>query len=102
MTHGVPNCPNALPLSVPVCDVSPQVAAVPDEFTVRLRVTDWFCAGVLESVTANVSEVALAVAVGVPLIAPVAGASVSPAGSAPPVKVHAYGVVPPVAANVTL
>ena len=34
---------------------------------VSVRLTDWLCAGLLESVTLKVSAVALAVAVGVPL-----------------------------------
>ena len=38
---------------------------------VRLRVTDWVCTGLLESVTLNVNDVALAVAVGAPLMVPV-------------------------------
>jgi len=55
---------------------------------VKLSVADWLCAGLLESVTAKVSEVAEAVAVGVPLIAPVDAFSVSPAGSVPLVSDH--------------
>jgi len=51
-------------------------------------------------VTLKVSETALAVAVGVPVIAPVLVFSVSPAGSVPLVNDHVYGVVPPVAASV--
>ena len=50
--------------------------------------------------TLKVSETALAVAVGVPVIAPVLVFSVSPAGSVPLVNDHVYGVVPPVAASV--
>jgi hypothetical protein len=53
---------------------------------VRVRLTDLLCAGLLESVTINVSAMALAVAVGVPLIAPVAAFKVRPAGSVPLVK----------------
>ena len=48
----------------------------------------------------KMSEVAFAVAVGVPLIRPVDEFSVSPAGNVPEVNVHVYGAVPPVAANV--
>ena len=51
-------------------------------------VTDCFCAGVLESVTAKVSEAALAVAVGVPVMAPVDVFSLRPLGSVPLVKVQ--------------
>jgi hypothetical protein len=50
---------------------------------VSVRLTDWLCAGLLESVTLKVSAVALAVAVGVPLIAPVEAFSDSPAGKVP-------------------
>ena len=57
-----------------------------EDETVRLRLTDLLCAGMLESVTVTVSMVALAVSVGVPVIAPVDGFSVSPAGSAPLVR----------------
>jgi hypothetical protein len=63
------------------------------------RVADFVCAGLDESVTVAV-KLAVPVAVGVPEIRPVDGARVSPAGSAPPVMDHAYGVVPPLAANV--
>ena len=50
---------------------------------VSVRLTDLLCAGLLESMTVNVSAVALAVAVGVPLIAPVAAFKVRPAGKEP-------------------
>jgi hypothetical protein len=69
---------------------------------VRVRLTDLFWAGLLESVTVNVRAVALAVAVGVPLIAPVAAFKVRPAGRVPLVSDQAYGNVPPVAASVAL
>ena len=69
---------------------------------VRLSVTDLVCTGLPESVTLKVNDVALAVAVGVPLIAPVVAFSVSPAGSVPLVKDQVYGVVPPVAARAVL
>jgi hypothetical protein len=75
---------------------------VADEVTVKLSVTDLVCTGLLESVTLKVNDVALAVAVGVPLIAPVVAFSVSPAGSVPLVNDQVYGVVPPVAASVVL
>ena len=45
--------------------------------------------------TTKVKGAALAEAVGVPVIAPVAAFNVSPAGSVPPVRVHLYGDVPP-------
>jgi hypothetical protein len=53
-----------------------------------------------ESVTVNVSGVALAAAVGVPLIAP--ALNDRPAGRVPLVRAQVYGVVPPVAARVAL
>ncbi len=80
--HAVPSCQSALPPSVPDCELSPQLVAVA-EFTVRPSVAELVWAGVLESMTWNVSELAFAVAVGVPVIAPVEGLSVSPAGSVP-------------------
>jgi hypothetical protein len=63
--------------------------------------TDDVCAGLLESVTVKVSGVELAVAVGVPVIAP-ADESERPLGNVPLVSAHAYGVVPPVAVRVAL
>jgi hypothetical protein len=53
---------------------------------VKVRLTDWVCAGLPESITENVSAVALAAAVGVPLISPVAGFKLKPVGSAPDVS----------------
>jgi hypothetical protein len=50
---------------------------------VRGRVADLVCTGLLESVSLKVSDVALAVAVGVPVIAPVEVLRVSPAGRVP-------------------
>ena len=69
---------------------------------VSVRLTDLLCTGMLESVTVNVSAVALAAAVGVPLIAPVAAFKVRPAGSVPLVRLHEWGDVPPLAAGVAL
>ena len=60
------------------------------------------CAGLLESVTENVSAVALATAVGVPLIVPAEALRLKPAGRVPLVSAHVYGIVPPLAASVTL
>lgn len=68
---------------------------------VRFRLTDAICVGLLASVTLKVSGVAVAVAVGVPVIAPVEALSESPAGNEPLVNVHVYGVVPPVAESAT-
>jgi hypothetical protein len=58
--------------------------------------------GTLESVTENVSGVALADAVGVPVIAPETAFNDRPAGNAPEVSFQLYGVVPPVAASIAL
>lgn len=49
-------------------------------------VTDLLCTGLLASVTVKVSEVAEAVAVGVPVIAPVAAFNESPPGNVPLVR----------------
>jgi hypothetical protein len=57
--------------------------------------------GVAESVTITV-KLEVATVVGVPVIAPVAVFSVSPAGRVPTETDQAYGVVPPVAARVWL
>ena len=54
--------------------------------TVSASVTLTLCAGALESVTLKVSEVAEAVALGVPVMAPVAALSDSPAGKVPTVS----------------
>jgi len=67
-----------------------------------VKIADLLCGGVNASVTVNVSGVALAAAVGVPVIAPVAAFSVSPAGSVPVVNDHVYGGVPPPAVKVVL
>jgi hypothetical protein len=60
--------------------------AGPPAAIVRERFADLLCAGLPESVTVNVSATALAVAVGVPVIAPVDAFSLRPAGSVPLVK----------------
>ena len=56
-------------------------------------------AGALESLTLRV-KFAVAAAVGVPLICPLAVFSVSPAGREPAESDHVYGVLPPVVATV--
>ena len=56
---------------------------------VNVRLTEMVCVGILESLTVKVSGVALAVAVAVPLIAPVAAFNVRPAGSVPLVRLQA-------------
>ena len=53
------------------------------EEIVRDRLADFDKAELLESVTLNVSGVALAAAVGMPVIAPVEAFSARPAGSVP-------------------
>ena len=52
------------------------------------------CAGTEESVAVRVNVEEPAV-LGMPLIVPVAGASVSPAGNVPDVMLHVIGNVPP-------
>jgi hypothetical protein len=59
-----------------------------EEEIVRPRLTDLLCAGLSESVTVKVSAIAFAVAVGVPVIAPVDWFSVRVVGNAPLVSVH--------------
>jgi hypothetical protein len=49
----------------------------------RLRLTDWLCAGLPESVALKVSGVLLTAADGVPVMAPVEALRLSPAGKVP-------------------
>ncbi len=65
--------------------------------SVRLAVA--VCTGELESVTLKVRGVALATALGVPLIKPVDAANERPDGKLPAVNCHVYGPVPPEAAS---
>jgi hypothetical protein len=67
--------------------------------TVNFSVTLFVRAVVLESLTVNVIGVAVAVAVGVPEMAPV-DASVRPAGSAPELVAQDRGALPPLAVSV--
>ena len=67
---------------------------------VRDSVTEAVCAVVLESTTWNFSALSLAVDEGVPVSAPVEASRETPAGRAPEVSDHLYGVVPPLAASV--
>jgi hypothetical protein len=53
------------------------------EEIVRVKLTDWEAAGVLESVTLNVSGVLATATVGVPVMAPVAAFRVNPVGKVP-------------------
>lgn len=55
---------------------------------VNVRLTVCVCAELLESLTLNVSAVALAVAVGVPAIAPEEGFRTRPAGKLPEARVQ--------------
>ncbi|HUN83422.1 MAG TPA: hypothetical protein VMU48_03545 [Terracidiphilus sp.] len=73
-----------------------------DDEMVSDKLTVLVCIGLLESVTLKVSGAALAVAVGVPVIAPVDAFRESPDGRFPLVSDHAYGAVPPEAASVAL
>lgn len=50
---------------------------------VRERFTDWFCVGLLASVTLKVSGVLATACVGVPVMAPVAAFRTSPVGRVP-------------------
>ena len=50
---------------------------------VRLRLTDWLCAGLPESVTLKVSGVLVMAADGVPVMAPVEALRLRPAGRVP-------------------
>jgi hypothetical protein len=63
------------------------VAGATEEI-VKLRLTDLLSGGLLESVTEKMSAVGLAVAVGVPVIAPVDAFSFSPVASVPLVRAH--------------
>ena len=62
--------------------------AVPAAAIVSERLTDLLCVGLLESVTLKVSAVALAAAVGMPVIAPVDVFNLRPAGSVPLLRDH--------------
>jgi hypothetical protein len=63
--------------------------------TVSVSVATALCGTPLESDTRIVSKSMLVVCVGVPLITPVVGFSVKPAGSAPFAIAHVYGPFPP-------
>ena len=65
---------------------------------VKLRLLVAVCAGELESFTWTVI-VNDPDCVGVPLMAPLDALKLNPVGNAPDVIDHAYGVVPPIAAN---
>ena len=67
---------------------------------VSVSATVVLCTGFSESLTWKVSGVADTAAVGVPVMAPVAVFSDSPAGNVPLLSDQAYGVAPPDAASV--
>ena len=75
--YAAPTCPFGNVVVV-MCSV--------EAVTVSVSVTLALCAGVLESVALKVSELAEAAAVGVPVMAPVAAFSDSPAGKVPAVS----------------
>jgi hypothetical protein len=75
-------------------------SVAPAAVIVKVRFTLADSAGLLASVTLNVSGELLTTAVGLPAIAPVAALRDKPAGSVPLVSDHVYGAVPPVAPNV--
>jgi hypothetical protein len=66
-----------------------------------MMVSDLVAVSALASVTLTV-KVLVPVPAGVPEITPVVEASANPAGKVPEVTDQLYGVVPPVAASVTL
>jgi hypothetical protein len=72
--YAVPTCPFGSELVV----ITRGAAEI-----VRVRFTDWVCAGLPESVTLKVSGVLVTAAVGVPVIAPVEALRLSPAGRVP-------------------
>jgi hypothetical protein len=76
------------------CDTG--VAAI----TIELA-ADWVCTGLLLSDTETV-KLEVPPLVGVPEVAPVADAKLSPAGRLPDETDHLYGLVPPVALKVPL
>jgi hypothetical protein len=55
---------------------------------VKLRLTDWLCAGLPESVALKVSGVLLTAADGVPVMAPVEAFRLRPVGKVPLVIDH--------------
>jgi hypothetical protein len=68
---------------------------------VRVRLTDFDCAGLAESVTSKVTASPVA-AVGVPEITPLERSSDNPPGSDPLATVQLKGGVPPLTASVAL
>jgi hypothetical protein len=86
---------------VALCGV-PLVAVIEgDTVAVTVTLSDFVAVIDLASVTRTV-KLLVPVPVGVPEIAPVLGASASPAGKVPDRMDQVYGVVPPVAASVAL
>jgi hypothetical protein len=67
---------------------------------VRVRATVFVDAGLLESVTMNVSGVLVTTTVGVPEIVPADEFRDNPAGRAPELRDQVYGALPPCAVKV--
>jgi len=88
-------------ITTPACEGESETVIVEGE-TFSVKAADLVSTGVLESETLNVRDVALAVAVGVPVIVPALWLNERPAGSVPAVNDHLYGAVPPVAASVAV
>ena len=76
------------------------IARAADAMVIDKFVDVAVCAGDPESVTLNVSGVAVTGIVGVPLIVPAVAFSDSPAGRVPAVNCHVKAPVPPLARRV--
>ena len=88
---------------MPTCPLGRLVVPIASAgMMVSVRFAVCVSAGLLESVTLNVTARLLTAAVGVPVIAPVEAFKFAQAGKAPLVTDHVYGAVPPVAASVAL
>ena len=89
--YAVPTWPFASD-AVVIVSVAEEIVSVRFAFTV--------CVGELESVTLNVSGVALTATVGVPPTRPTDEFSARPPGNVPEMSAQLYGEVPPAAVNV--
>jgi hypothetical protein len=85
---------------VPTTPFGSDVVVIVNWAMVRVRFPVAVCAGVPESVALKVNGVALAVAVGVPLIRPEDAFSVNPAGRVPEVNCQLTAPLPPIDASV--
>lgn len=92
--------PNAVPI-VALCGVPPVAVIEGEAVAVTVRLSDFVAVMDLASVTRTV-KLLVPVPVGVPVIAPLLGASATPAGKVPDAMAQVYGVVPPEAASVAL